>query len=402
CGVWGIFALGDLPALYATTAPESTAPATLAPQPAAVVNGMLECPTGFALDGLGRRVPVGWILARADGDPVINSARHQFSGACENDGGHVEKMEGRDSLVIRARDLETPPAPGKPFDVVLYQQVPVAPDGDYSVSGWMLSLCGGSAVPSDCPEGVYIRKAIGLDPTGGIDPRSSAIVWTENLDNFVTRDQVRVGWANLSVGARAQSSVMTVFLRVHSPFQWHGNHAFIDAIELHRAPVAWFVNLPRAVNPGRRITVRWDSFQSPEIAAIPGGTYGVLVDVQVRTRVAAGGSPGAWQDLVQNGSTQGECQFTVGGAGQAVEFRLRARAEQPPPPALGAWPLQRFPGPWSAPHTMTVRTLAAAMEAGMGNSIPDGGVMLAQNRQGLPALYLPTLGSNHTGSHGGC
>lgn len=358
------------------TEPAQLDPDTLAPAPAAVFNGMFECEQ-FVPDGAGRRLPAGWILARAVGEPEINSARHQFAGGCEGS-GHVERMEGNDAIAIISRDIETPPLPGKPFDVVFYQQVTVAPGGDYSVSGWMLSLCGGSAVPNDCPEGVYIRKAIGLDPTGGTDPDSPDIVWTENLDNFITREQVRVGWSNLRIGARAESSQMTVFLRVHSPFQWHGAHAFIDAIHLARAPVAWFVNFPRTLAAGVTVPVRWSSFQSPEIAAIPGGTHVVLVDIQARARVGTG-EYGPWRDILVDGTAEGQCAFAGEQAGTTVQMRLRARAEQPPPPAPGAWPNQRFPGPWSEPSTMRVQGSASPPPA----MRPE----LAEH-----ALYVPALG----------
>jgi hypothetical protein len=389
--------------------PQMSAPHTLAPLPAAVINGDFECPHGFYVDELGRRVPTGWGLARLEGDPDLDSARIRFAGACDSDSGHVERMGGRDALVIRAKDLETPPEPGKPFDVVFYQQVAVAPDGDYSVSGWMLSLCGGSAVPSDCPEHVYIRKAIGLDPDGGVDPDSPSIVWTENLDNFVTPDQVRVGWSNLRVGARAIHETMTVFLSVHSPFQWHGNHAFIDAIHLTRAPVAWFSSLPGSVNPGAPIAVRWNGLQSPEVAAIPGGTHELLIDVQVRTiHVAEGEQPPApdalpahtqgtqpaaqsddatWQDLVMGAQAPGQCLFFAGAPGTRHEFRVRARAEQPPPPAPGAWPNQRFPGVWSEPHTVVVRSVTLAESVSV------------MKETSLPALFLPALG-NGVGANG--
>lgn len=390
------------PALQADVETALTAmPQTLGPLPVGIANGSFECTTGLSYDDMGRGVPVGWHLARAEGEPELNSARIQYTGACAPGGGHVERMEGEDSYSIRSRDIEAPPAPGKPYDVILYQQVTVAPGFDYSVSGWMLSLCGGSAVPSDCPDGVYIRKAIGLDPLGGTDPDAESVVWVEDLRNFVDAQQQRVGWSNLRVGARAGASVMTLYLRVHSPFQWHGSHAFIDAVRFARAPVAWFVDLPNRAPAESALDLRWDGFQSPDVQAIAGGTHELLIDAQARRSGEAN-----WQDIAVGVAGPGQCRLTLGAAGNHVEFRIRARAEQPPPPAPGAWPNQRFPGPWSASRLVRVvdgqaaqlgtqgMTAANVEPAAWGIHAVSGGTQLylpAVQRDGEPVGELPDV-----------
>ncbi len=50
---------------------------------------------------------------------------------------------------------------------------------------------------------------------------------------------------------------------------------------------------------------------------------------------------------------EGEAVFTGSECGpkQTVEFRLRARAEQPEG-VPGAWPNHRYPSDWSAPSTV--------------------------------------------------
>ena len=135
---------------------------------------------------------------------------------CANRG--VEKLEGDDALVMAAQDLETPPVPGKPFDALVYQQVAVTPGTSYSLSAWMVSFCGGTSNPSDCPSGYYIAKMFGVDPSGGTDPNAASVIWTEDRQNFN-----RARWVNLDLVATAQSSTMTVFARIRSPFQHHGN-----------------------------------------------------------------------------------------------------------------------------------------------------------------------------------
>ena len=155
-------------------------------------------------------------------------------------------------MILRAQDLETPPEPGKPFDTTLYQQVTVEPGGAYSVSGWFVSLCGGSfSAPNDCPDGYYMAKQLGIDPSGGEDPGGEQIEWVESRANFVEADgTTRIGWQNLRLSAVAESSTLTVLARINSPFQWHGNHAFIDAVKIVRAPAAMFDALPQRVDGG--------------------------------------------------------------------------------------------------------------------------------------------------------
>lgn len=320
-----------------------------------LVNGAFECWLGFPKqEGIDGQVPYGWTAVLLDGYPRMNSTNFEFAHDCGDYG--FEKIEGLDSMVFLARDIETPPEPGKPFDAALYQQVAVTPGAAYSLSGWMLSLCGGSATPNDCPQGAYMSKMLGIDPTGGTNPLASTVIWVEDRRNFT---QSR--WVNLRMGATAQAATLTVFARIRSPFQWHGNHAFVDAYSLVRAPTAHFVGLPAMVQ-GNRATVRWDGVQSPDIDAIPGGTYQLLFDIQYR-RVGVA----AWSEW-QTGQPAGEAVFTASCLAGKYEFRLRARSEQPAGSG-GAWPNQRSPGDWSAP---------AGVEFVMGPC--------------LPSAYLPLLG----------
>ena len=141
--------------------------------------------------------------------------------------------------MFRAQDLETPPEPGKPFDAAVHQQVAVTPGTAYSLSGWMVSLCGGSATPSSCPADYYMEKLLGIDPTGGTDPLGPNVIWVGDRRNFTESR-----WLNLRLAATAQTDRLTVFGRIRSPFQWHGNHAFVDTFSLVRAPTAYFVGLP--------------------------------------------------------------------------------------------------------------------------------------------------------------
>lgn len=319
---------------------------TIPPVAPTVQNGDFECTEGYdaQIDAKGNEIfiPSGWELTTLMGTPVIHSARTFFAKSCDGS-AHVERISGIDSIVVRAEDLETPPEPGKPFDVAFHQQISVTPGGIYSLSGWMLSLCGGSAVPSDCPEDVYISKLLGIDPTGGTDPTAESVIWAENRRNF-WEDGERVGWQQMSVSAMAQAETITIFARISSPFRWHGNHAFIDALSLVRAPQAQ-LQVPTTVT-GTTFIVLWQGELAQEISGQSGSTHQLYFDVQSRHE-----STPEWRDLATNKSAVDSSIFTAVCTNTNYLFRIRARAEQPEGED-GAWPNHRYWGLWSEPVTV--------------------------------------------------
>ncbi len=307
-----------------------------------LINAGFECSQGYVKQpGVSGRVPLGWTAVVLAGSPTLTSTRIEFAGSCDGD-GFIERIEAEDSMVFLSEDIETPPEPGEPFDAVVYQRFAAIPGTAYSLSGWMVSLCGGSAIPNDCPRGYYIAKMLGLDPLGGTDPLSRNVIWLEDTRNFTESR-----WVNLRLGTTAQAEAITVFGRISSPFRWHGAHAFVDAFSLVRAPTGYFVNLPSEIH-GNRATIRWNGTQSPEIAAISGGNYRLLFDLQYRR-----GAGSSWTDW-QIGQPAGDAVFEVSicPSPQAYEFRVRARAEQPEG-VPGAWPNHRYPGDWSRPAPVT-------------------------------------------------
>ena len=297
----------------------------------------------------------------AEDGPYLNSTRMQVQRPSNQQNGecapqpntHVEKIHGEDSAVVFADDIEYTSEPGKPFDVAWMQQVSATVGTEYSLSGWMLSLCGGSTVPNDCPAGYYMAKMLGIDPLGGLDPRAPSVVWTENRDNFVTPGGERVGWSNLRLSAVASSTAsstvaagepttITVFARVNSPFRWHGNHAFVDALSLVRSPTVTLGALP-TTTVALTLPVLWEASLGPDIPSIPNQKYEALVDIEVRPGVSD-----TWRSLVADGPATGEFVFSPVCVEKTYQFRARVSAEQPEG-VDGATPNQRFPGGWGAP-----------------------------------------------------
>jgi hypothetical protein len=327
-----------------------SADGTIPPNAPVLQNTDFECTTGYysTTNAAGKviYVPNGWQLILSQGAPKTHSARINFARSCDGS-AHVERIYGIDSILVEAQDLEKPPEPGKTFDVSFYQQVSATIGGAYSLSGWLLSLCGGSTTPSDCPPGNYIAKMVGIDPTGGTDPQANTVIWGEDRRNFVENNK-RVGWTNVRTVAVAQAPTITIFARLNSPFTWHGNHGFIDALGLVRAPTSQ-LTLPTTVSGTQAISLTWSGEQSPDLLNIPGGKYRLLFDIEVRPFAST-----AWQNLVDGFVGVGSHSFRPRCADTSYEFRIRARAEQPD--GQGVQPNQRYPGVWSDPQVVVFTT----------------------------------------------
>lgn len=346
------------------------------PTPNRLTNADFECDDGgyyVAKNGRGEDIliPNGWTLAYNGEIPILSSTRIWFEGpkgSCYTNNKNPERISGRDSVYVRSLDIETPPEPGKPFDVAIYQQVPADPGKAYSLSGWQLTLCGGSTMPNDCPSGYYMAKLLGIDPTGGTDINSPNVVWSENRHNFADAEGGR--WANVRLGATAQSGVITIFARINSPFRWHGNHGFMDALSLVEAPVSSLQVTTGTISgtAGVSVTLTWSGSLGADIPTI-GGSFEPLYDVQYWHPVN-----GEWRTLQDGYAGAGSANFTARCTGADYQFRVRARAEQPQ--GTGVWPNQRYPGVWSEPIHV---------------SVPGDPTVIPPQPEGDAYIYMPVI-----------
>jgi hypothetical protein len=173
------------------------------------------------------------------------------------------------------------------------------------------------------------------------------------------------------MAAKAMTPTITLFVRMTSPYQFHGNMGFMDAVSLVRAPLSALEEMPARIGGRSALRVAWYGEDSPDVKAM-GGTYVTLYDVQTR---AVG--RGEWRDLVVGASGRGETQFVPRCEGVTYEFRVRARAEQPEGGG-GVWPNQRYPGVWSKP----VRVLVDA---------PPAPSVVPAQPTGPEFLYIPAI-----------
>ncbi len=323
------------------TATASTYQWTVPPVAPQLMNPGFECSVGYTPglnpDGDEILVPNGWTVIFLNGEPDVSSTRLFYTGNCDpNSPRFIERLGGIDSFLVRSEDIETPPEPGKPFDIVIYQRQPATYGGAYSLSAWMTSKCGNSN-PVDCPSGNTIVKAIGIDPNGGIDPSSPAIEWIENRENL--------RWQNLRTSVTALTPMITVFARMTSSFQFHGNLGFMDEFSLVRAPLSAMDALPNKVEEIGEVVLTWFGQPSQDVKEIPAGNYDLIFDVEARLIPR-----GTWEPILE-GTTQQSTTFVAPCLDESYEFRVRAREEQPEDEE-GAFPNQRYQGVWSKTQTV--------------------------------------------------
>jgi hypothetical protein len=123
---------------------------------------------------------------------------------------------------------------GGTFKAGIYTQVEVTPG-----AGYRASIAWGAPNAPD----TYGRQ-LGIDPTGGTDPNSPAIIWGPmhwgegRILNYPPPD------VNIDVRARAISSTITVFVMVDHPTSTGDNIILLDAIALYPDESAPQVELP--------------------------------------------------------------------------------------------------------------------------------------------------------------
>lgn len=359
CAVWW---WGGLP--VATAASEQW---TVPSLPPVLPNPGFECNEGYTPgknpEGSDILVPNGWSVVFLAGAPKVSSTRLFYTGKCDpNSSTFIEKLNGIDSFLVRSKDIETPPQPGKPFDVAIYYQLPATYGGAYSFSAWMTSKCGNQK-PVDCPSGYYISKAVGIDPYGGTDPNSPHIEWAENRENQ--------HWQNISTSTTALTTTITIFARMTSPFQFHGNLGFMDEFSLVRAPLSLLEPLPSRVVGTGKVTLNWAGQQSADVAGLASGKYVLHFDVQARAL-----PDGNWHDIVTGATDKLSTEFVAPCLNKSYAFRVRARTELPDGVS---GPHQHYPGVWTKPQSVF---FSAPIATPATNTV-----------EVTPTLFLPIAGS---------
>ena len=88
----------------------------------------------------------------------------------------------------------------------LWQQVPSVPGNSYEFSAEGQAWSSEDVAPASQLEASDVNLQVGIDPTGGLDPTSPLIGWSEKV-------QALSHWETLRVQAEAEASILTLFLR---------------------------------------------------------------------------------------------------------------------------------------------------------------------------------------------
>ncbi len=216
--------------------------------------------------------------------------------------GWVERIEGETSQLLVSVS---------PYTAGLRQSVTgLTPGVGYGFHAAMLTIYRSSALP---PEHGKMIKQVGIDPTGGSDPDAPTVVWSPPNNRDKEWDLQR------RVAAIAQSSTVTVFILVDSPFESGGlpymNLSILDSAILAQTPAVSAASPP--VSYETEFTVTWDNVQMP-----PGNLEFKGVDVQWMDQ-----SEGVWHDWLSQ-TFDGQATFE-GERGHTYGFRARAWARYP-------------------------------------------------------------------------
>jgi hypothetical protein len=88
----------------------------------------------------------------------------------------------------------------------LWQQIPAAAGNKYEFAAEGQAWSSEDAVPASQLEPSEVNLQVGIDPTGGLDPDSPLIVWSDKV-------QPLSRWQTLHLMFEAESSIMTVYLK---------------------------------------------------------------------------------------------------------------------------------------------------------------------------------------------
>jgi hypothetical protein len=189
------------------------------------------------------------------------------------------------------------------FDAGIYQRVTGLTTGTlYAFDVPLVTYWRGPGYP---PSDGIMKKWVGIDPYGGIDPTSPHVIWSD----VNSQDKA---WIYMDIAARAESDAMTFFVRIQAPENNSYNHVDLDMvyIDAAKADLAPTVNL-NATASGSDVTFSWAG------SAAPGWDL-KGVEVQYRDEL-----DGMWQTIQgKTGDGDSSHAFT-GQAGHTYTVRAR-------------------------------------------------------------------------------
>jgi hypothetical protein len=286
-------------------------------------------------------------------------------------GINVERIDGNDSQIIKSDE---------PFDAGLYQIITgLQPNQWYSAIAYILTVFQTSAVenPSDF-DGKMIKQ-IGVDPTGGRNPLSPEVIWSDPIDKNMDRNT----WGHRMV-FQAIGTSATFFIRVQAlegvSHEAYDNIAYIDGAQIRLAPVSQ-ATVPETT-AGGPFEVKWQAVVPNAFA-----TEAVVISYDVQWR----DGQGPWQPWFTE-SRQTAAVFDQVVPGHEYTFRVRAWARYQGTPAQGGF--AEIFGPWaeSAPVRLGRVIEATALD---NRGYPVAGVPFELVGPSGPVASAKTDGAGH-------
>ena len=127
----------------------------------------------------------------------------------------------------------------RPHRMGLMQQVEVVPGASYDLSvyahAWYSrcsSYAHGLPLDMDCVTPIdwaHDRLLVGIDPTGGLDPRANTVIWSEAKEIYGQYDE-----AVVLRSVKAQSDTMTIWLGAEATHPLKHNDVYWDDVTLVR------------------------------------------------------------------------------------------------------------------------------------------------------------------------
>jgi hypothetical protein len=255
---------------------------------------------GRSWNEIDEKVGTGWDYFYVDPGTQLNKL-HWFSStdftAHFNPGGDPYELEGPNGS---AQNMWS----AYEFDAGIYQRVTGLTIGTvYAFDVPFVTFWRGPGYPDS--DGI-MKKRVGIDPTGGTDPTSPDVIWSE-----VDSDDKK--WVYMDLAARAEAEAMTFFVRIEAPDNHSFNHVdldmvYIDAAKVDLAPTA-SLNLPGTSTSD--ISFSWTGSAAPDWS---------LKGVEVQYRDEA---DGIWQ-IHQGKTGDGNSSYTfTGQAGHTYTVRVR-------------------------------------------------------------------------------
>jgi hypothetical protein len=125
----------------------------------------------------------------------------------------------------------------KIHDAGLYQQVPVRPGSIWELSAMVHAWTSEEDLdpPASTGDPFQANQMVGLDPTGGLSPFASSVVWSAPSHIYDTYTRTR------KVNVVAQGNRLTVFLRSWVKWPYKHNDVYWDSVSLEATPYTIFM-----------------------------------------------------------------------------------------------------------------------------------------------------------------